>query len=492
VTYNSSAEQSSSADSRTPGLTQMLLVREIQPSLDCQAECHFFSEYVYGSVGTFEYLKRSDIHIMEAKHVRMSLRAVGLASLSKMQHAPSVLGLAMNAYSVAVRLTRQYLGSPTVRDESTLLAALLLDRFEFLYAKREDHDTIGASFPSTVHMVGATQLVKLKGLALLQTPMGTRLFRQMSSQIHVKCAEEGTLIPREITALTSVMSARVGRSERPTWELCRNAALMINLHSAISQGIVTNSGEIVASALDLDSAMTEIFAEIPPNFDFEIVFTEDVTTRLLYEPFYDIYPDFRVALIWNLVRSIRILINETIWKYARQICHGNTDSGKMGVDYAAILERCKENMKRMLSEICATVPQQAGYLAELQGMSPQHSSIQNAANWATPSLSFNISRLTEEKRPKFDFSEQKGAAYSLLWPLYVGGRCPLAAEAGCGHWIVDRLKYISDTFGLSQAATLATYLQQRENPGVWSVYRILGSYTRLPENSDPLITNKLH
>jgi hypothetical protein len=480
-------------DDRTIQNSFMLhLSRGIRPSIEDHANGFFFSEYVFGSLGTFEYLQHSYNLCIDDEHLSTCIRAVGLGGLSKSLHSSYIMERAMHAYASAVQSTRRSLQSSAATKDSTLLSVMLLDCFEALTESNEFQVRKGR--PKTIHMNGAMELVKLRGSQQFQTYVGMRMFCQIVSQITVNCARSGIAIPAEILALRVAIKSRLNTAQRPTWHISGIVTKIVNFNAAISNGILNEPAEIIASASQFDNELAGLQEEMPSEFHFDALSFED-NPDLVYEGHCHIYKDFRIAQTWNLIRAHRVLINETIYANSQRCCSTIPEIDKH--DSTLISCRSKAAIKQISTEICATVPQQAGYLAALKPAPlSSESKAYDEMSHAIPNtrkmssgqgsgdsrgciIADNVSYPPSQRQN--NGLALKAAAYSLLWSLYIVGRCPLS-DISLRSWVINRFKYIGHTFDISQATTLANLLEMREDKNVWSVFSMLGSYSRVPED----------
>lgn len=195
------------------------------------------------------------------------------------------------------------------------------------------------------------------------------------------------------------------------------------LRASIKEGTLTDPSDIINQCLTLDNKLTEIFANPPPEFRYESVYTS-TNADLLYDGCYDIYHDHLFARDWNAMRATRIALNQTIRTH---LLDGfNTQAALFTTaENTALFQVCTENIKRLRNDILHTVPTHLGYVNRKPFHHPNHSShstppsedicITDAEN---PFLS--SPSIAPEKRPPAltrnpDFPAISG--YWLLWPL---------------------------------------------------------------------------
>lgn len=461
---------------------KLSIIRSINPSLDDAALGIFYSQQVCGRVGTFEYLRRSEVLVNMSAHVASAVRAIGLISLSRTHFSPVAEREAIQVYGVAVRQMSDKLNSSAAAEDDALLVALLLDRYDAI-AKREVCEKQNPD-TSTAHLAGAIAISKAKGLQQFQSRLGRRLFQHMASRNLVNSAKEGQMIPTDIIALHTFMSQNVKEAERPAWIMSSIVSRMVNLNAKMKAGTFGSVREIVTCALQLDQELETLLHNMPENFTFDVLFVGE-TFCPTSGGCCQIHPDFWIALIWNLIRANRILLNEMIYMQIRNMHSSDSDTEEGTLEFRAIETRSIDTINDMALDICATVPQQAGFLrpwleSRIGTVSPPDIT---TTGGSMPS-SYTRALSLEREESASNMLRFQGSAYSLLWPLYVIGQCQGTRFQGCTTWVIEKLRFIGVTYGISQSLALATSLERKDPLPVWSVYDLLGSYSRLPEQSE--------
>lgn len=145
----------------------------------------------------------------------------------------------------------------------------------------------------------------------------------------------------------------------------------------------------------------------------------------------DVYKDFWIASVWNMVRTARILLMTSVVRCTAWVCHP--------VNYRTTPEylTASRTAVDMITDIIASVPYHLGWHAK--------------------------------KRALFDDMELSGFAcgeedstkglpgYFLTWPLAVIMSQDLLTDAQ-RQWVSGRLRYIGDDLGLKYAHILAKVL----------------------------------
>jgi hypothetical protein len=299
----------------------------------------------------------------------------------------------------------------------------------------------------------------------------------MASRNFARCARDGQPISADILAILATMFQQASEMEAPTLIMSSIAYRMINLAAGIRSGAIHIIDDILADALQLDNEYEALLESMPLGYAYNLV--SNVTGGISsLERTIQIHPDFRTALVWNSIRSCRILVNEMIVRQIRKI---TTPSNGGACKHDFIASRSAALIDRMALDILATVPQQAGLLSEDTYVSDKAPDVGTEASEATGAGRATYASPKAGSTPTSHSMELESSAYSILWPLYVVGRCPDTTILNLRNRIVDAFKSIAARSVIPQALSLADFLQAESSPGVWAVYEMLGSYSRMPK-----------
>jgi hypothetical protein len=132
------------------------------------------------------------------------------------------------------------------------------------------------------------------------------------------------------------------------------------LKAAIKESTTTDSSEIINSSLEIDGRLNDIFANCPPDWQYESAYTT-TNTDLLCDGYYDIYHNDFVSRKWNGMRATRIMINQTIRSclldgFAERPPRFST------AEYTALFQICTDNIIKLRNDILHSIPQQLGFV----------------------------------------------------------------------------------------------------------------------------------
>lgn len=408
------------------------IVKTVQVSLDEIARVAFFSHYVSGFSRTYDVLERMDNQTPPDKHLAASVDAVSLAFLSFQTHSIQASETARESYSRALPLVKKAVDTPDfLASDSTLLAVLFLDLFEKMMNRdpKSPDSWMG-------HVRGAMALFKLRDPAQLKTYVGLRLSVRLFTNMLISCVAGNAPVPPALIRLRSDLEPYMGEKD-PKWQASGLVVKYANLRGTIQNGLLTTS-ETIRQAKELDGEFFSLSKRLPPSWMSKRFTLKESSPRVL-ENYYDVYPDFFKAQTCNLIRIMRILLNNII-----RLAYIHSTPGSYDCSYQSLqVHFASQIIDAMAKEICATGPQFTG--VDQRGRTEDFSPLRNLHS------------------------------YTLLYPFYVAGM-HASSESGVREWAVEQLRFLSNTSGIRNAAIVADMLEKKDGTSPWAVYAILGSY----------------
>jgi hypothetical protein len=230
-----------------------------------------------------------------------------------------------------------------------------------------------------------------------------------------------------------------------------------SLRAAIKDGALCGPDAVITAALQIDREFLSLSVTMPPEWQYETVFTGD-NPELVYEGYYHVYLDTWIAQIWNNLRVCRILLNQIILEQLK------ASPTPLSPQYNTQYRLSKETSIQMSSEICATVPQHAGYISSLSVQRCDSSSSASKAASLQPQNKHKFQAHSQEPIPV------PASSYFLLWPLFMVGLISTSLTSQ-RNWVINRLRFVGHTSGILQAVTLAEFLERRERIKIWESMR---------------------
>ncbi|KIX04648.1 uncharacterized protein Z518_05518 [Rhinocladiella mackenziei CBS 650.93] len=414
-------------------VTSSLVDQHVQVPLSEMARAAFFSHYVSGLAKTYDVLERIGHKSPLDKHLAVSIDAVSLAFFSFQYYSTQASRFAREQYLSALPLVNRAVGTPEVlASDSTLLAVLFLDLFEKIM---NNNPRSSDSWMS--HVKGAMALLKFRDSKQLKTYIGLRLSVRLFTNMLISCVAADSPVPPALIKLRTDLEPYLDKND-PKWQVSGLVVKYADLRGAIQNGCLS-SPDIIARAKRLDNEFSSLLRNLPPSWIYQRIFLPKQSNQAL-APYYDVYPDYFTAQTRNVVRIMRILLNDMIRK-------NNVDIA-LDVDHSCFnsfqAQFASRIIDAMAKEICSTGPQFSGV--------------------------GNLPHRIDEFSPI-----RKLHCYTLLFPYYVAGMYA-SPEAEVRSWVINQLRFISSNSSIKNASLVADMLESAEQPSPWSVYAMLGSY----------------
>lgn len=359
------------------------------------------------------------------EHLLASMSAVGLATFSHSIHAPELMVRARREYVSALRLTNAALRSPIeAKKDSTLFSVMILSIFETVTGNNDRSLAAWAE-----HVNGAAALVKLRGKDQFKTKAGIRMFLQVTSNLMLSCIQRTTAMPAHIIELRKEAEKYMDIG----YPAYRHSGIIIDFtvfRAAVRDCKIVGPRAVVAAALEIDRRFIESFADLPEEWHYKVVYTDE-NPELVWNGNYHVYNEIYMAHIWNGMRVCRIMLHETI---RDQLLAASTAMTPIFTEdeIAAQYDSSMNAMLQMREDILASVPHHAPL-----------------------SFSGKPASLLEGSR-----------AYFVLWPLYLAGAMDVTTEQ-IRNWVIARLRSIGESVGIKQAFVVAEYLSLQKHIESW-------------------------
>lgn len=479
----------------------------LSPSLRERGTAFFFSRYVVVESNCYQGFDfiydvwkppaHSGAHLASPEdRVTASMTAVGLAGLSKLTGCRETMNQARSSYGVALSLTNAALEDPTEASaDTTMLAVLILGIYEFLAGRS----------PQTMrawqdHVNGAAALASMRGTAQFNTKAGTHMFLMLCHSVLVNCIQSGLPMPLSMIELRSELARRTD-SQRRSWRLSDPVYRALQTRFDIKCGFVTDVDEIVAKLSDIDDELAGLLSSLPDSWTYRHVqLSRDNPAALGREC--HIYPGLQQVTLWNGLRSVRMLLQETILEQLSTYL-ATFPPGSLPQRHQHLLAKSMRMLELLGDAIIASVPQHFGVVSarsatpsgQTEGASPISDDAespstlpakltgrpakpapQTSSRPSAPKVSVTGSGPTLLDPVKSGSGGQDGAAETfmtlastsntILWPLYI-----LGMSSSCSYekkeYVKDRLDAIYRETKLDQARSIARMLESRPHSAMW-------------------------
>ncbi|KAH7313282.1 hypothetical protein B0I35DRAFT_479982 [Stachybotrys elegans] len=501
--YNSSSDDEAPSHIADAGARVMLRYMPSR-SLQEQGTAIFFSRYVATDSGCYEnYNFIYDVWRPPSPNqkatvandcVTASMTAVGLACLSKLTRSKDTMLVARQTYGAALSLTNKALRDPVqVVEDKTFLAVLILGTYEF----------VAGQSPQTVrawqeHVNGAAALARLRGAAQFRSTAGTKMFLMLCHSLLISCIEMDLPMPHAMVELRKELGQLI-KSDTFTWQVVDAIYKGLQIRYDIKIGKLVDLDETIQRLSDVEQEFDILVRRLPRWWRYrrgELVSPhEAVMGRTCH-----LYSTFTLATTWNGMRTIRLLIQETI---IDKLCSSTKSIMSLSARYQLQLAKAVKLQQLLGEAVVASVPQHFGVVSfrdivhndvsespaaivarkqayHLIGSNLCGGSRETSSSPATPSMRPTLLDPTQSKTGQECDAERfmtlATASHTIIWPLYTLGLCS-ATTTEMKQYAIGRLDAIWYETGLDQARTVAELVRNRFEEPLWE--RI--SIANLPE-----------
>jgi hypothetical protein len=435
------------------------------------------------------------------------MTAVGLVGLSKITGDRETMMRAQQSYGAALQLANAALRDPKEAvEDSTMLGVLILGTYEFISGRT----------PQTLHawqehISGAATLATMRGQAQFHTKAGVRMFTMLCHSVLISCIQSGLPMPKSIVDLRNELR-NVADSRLPAWRVIDPLYRALQIRHDIKHRRITGVDEIVDSLVEIEDEFEKLISGLPPSWRYQNVSLTRPNPVIMGGSCH-VYPGLTQATAWNAVRTMRMLVQETILE---QLCYSVEDPTTLPMRHQMLLVKAMRLLRMLGEAVVGSVPQHFGIVSSRdvkynknKGARPtvtaqnQSSSIVSAPllppapgrdeskspvpAWQRESVTTRPTLLDPTQSELGNgqgcdterFLTLATASNTIIWPLYT-----LGLSSSCTHetsaYIVDRLMSIYRETGLEQARNVAGMMQNKVESLTWASIPT----TRLPSLPD--------
>ncbi|CVK91340.1 related to negative acting factor [Fusarium mangiferae] len=393
-----------------------------------QALHFFFHHYVLPESGRSP--THPDCHgiihkrAIEPGYLANLINAVGLAGLAYLRNAPTLINLARQSFSHALRDICAALMDPSEASSDQMLVAVMLLALYETVAFNSD----GGLSPWSRHVDGALALLQLRGAGQLRNRIGRSIFHSLRSEILINCLQRRLPVPKVLIDFMAEARSNETAQEAPA---ARLADIIVSVCAALpsAEEDITDEGTLsshVSRLLSIDANLKDWAQTLLTEYGYKIrTKSMDLDEAEVFMGRHDIYSSVEIANTWNLQRCVRIIVRqalvETLSKY-----FPIPYSPSFSTSYRDLLQTSTIVIKDTSSDICC-------------------------------SISYILHAFDETGKS----SDLRAAhAVHLLWPLYIAGTTHNANDA-LRYRIISTMEDIKDAAGIQEAERIALAVQQR-------------------------------
>ncbi|KOS18565.1 hypothetical protein ESCO_001092 [Escovopsis weberi] len=504
-------------------------------SLQERGTAFFFSRYVatdHGCYQNYDFIydvwkpPTSGLRFAQMRPadacITTSITAVGLAGLSKVTACRETMMRAQHIYGVALQLANAALRDPVEAvKNSTMLGVLILGTYEF----------ISGNTPQTLrawqeHVNGAAALASMRGKAQFRTQAGIRMFLMLSNSVLISCIQSGLPMPHAIVNLRNELGQLID-NRRPSWRVIDPLYKALQIRHDIKTRRIVGIDEIVGSLAEVEANFDSLIEGLPASWRFSEVKLARANPAVMGRTCH-VYPGLTQATAWNGIRTMRILVQETILE---QLCSSVDDPTTLPEHHQLNIVKAMRLLRMLGEAVVGTVPQHFGIVSsrDVSRVWARGNFI-TAENQSSRILSTPLLPPTPPVAPPGDAQHQHQhqhqqaparspgtvparptlldptqseagsggrdcdaerfmtlatASNTIIWPLYTLGLSS-SCSAETRAYIVDRLMAIHRETGLDQARTVAGMMQDRAESLAWTDIPT-ARLPSLPDDALPLI-----
>ena len=427
--------------------------RSLPLSVDLRARDAFFAYYVTGTSKCWDFLKQYYHPTDSPDYLTLAIEAVSLAYLWHQVYYDAALATARERYISALRMMNKNLKSPEATKDTTLLASLLLDLFEKITDSEPRNNKSWTS-----HVNGALALVRLRGLEQFQDPSEFRVLVRLNNHYIISCVVSGSLVPDELIAIRAYVEKHLNVQDH-TLQLSDLMVHYAKLRSEIRRGILSND-EHIGVFMELDVKLQALDLDMPLSWQYSTTLLDHKSDRT-FDLHFDSYPDRKKCQARNVLRVVRILLNESLIEHYL--------ASPTGDKYLILMRVARDNIETLAGEICACVPQ----YVDCDGAARQRLPTSEKSEPPNQTPDYILDRgpggAGHSHTPY-----HRADCYTLIFPLYTAGRSK--AVPNVRPWVIKQLHYIGSHFYIRNAEVVAQILERGTDVCPWEVYAMLGSY----------------
>ncbi|KAK1640244.1 hypothetical protein BDP81DRAFT_311945 [Colletotrichum phormii] len=487
----------------------------LSPSYQERGTAFFFSRYVSMDENAchqnYDFIfdvwrPASMLPSRQADGVMASVAAVGLAGLSHLTMCAEMMDWSRRSYGAALKMTNDALRDPVeaVKD-TTMLSILVLGTYEMLSGRT--NQTVRAW---QNHLNGASALAKMRGLGQFRTRAGARMFMMLTQIVLINCMQRDMPMPQSLIDLRNQLGMLSGGTD-PGWRLSGPIYKVMQLRYEINSGKLNQTADIINQLSNVDQDFADVIADLPETWRYRSVRITTAHPAVFDGHRCDVYATLGLAATWNGVRSIRMMVHETILGELFKCFQGQHI---MLWPYEAKLQLAKsvELLEKLCETVLASIPQHFGVvnfrdamfggggstsaivpatrspsrIVRSPSISASSSSPSSVAESAPSPRVFNGPTLQDPTYAKGRSNDAErfmtlaSASNTIVWPLYLVGVSSCCTQV-VKDFVVDRLKAILEESGLMQAHGVALMVRDKEVYIPWSDV----SWNRMPQTHIP-------
>ncbi|KAG6016754.1 hypothetical protein E4U43_003188 [Claviceps pusilla] len=480
----------------------------------------FFARYVatdHGCYQNYDFIydvwkPPESYETNSADCITASMTAVGLTSLSKLTRCPETFRQARQSYTLALGLANAALGNPAeALKDSTMLAVLILGTYEFVSGRTPQ--TISAWQD---HVNGASTLASMRGAAQFRTKAGARMFIMLCHTVLISCIRSGLPMPQPMVDLRKQLWHLTDTSG-PVWRVVDTLYNALQVRHDINSGKVTGVDTIIKRLCGVEDQFSALISSLPPGWYYRQARLTRPHPAVLGDTCH-IYRGLTQATTWNGIRTMRMLVQETI---VEVLCGCVEDPTTLPLHHQLQLVKATKLIQMLGEAFVSSVPQHFGVVsgkdlmrdgqgrhavspvptAQLPHRFLSASDHQKALpqGGGDGRVSMPTSTPSSSRKPTlFDPTQSSGhdrgaerfltlatASHTIIWPLYTLGMSSSTTPEMLTY-VLDRLEAIYEETGFEQARVVSNTVREQVHTLLWDQIPT-SQLPTLPDSALPMI-----
>lgn len=340
------------------------------------------------------------------------------------------------------------------------------------------------------HLNGAAALARMRGMSSFRSPAGMRMFVMLTQNILIACIQNELPMPKDLLEMRREVASML-QDRSSGFEIYSAMYKILQLRYDIKQGRATDLDQMLDNFTDAEDDFERALSLFPESWGYHKCRLPQPLRPGFFDNVYHVYPNLKIARIWNGLRTCRLLILETMVEELRK-GFSHVPVGLVPKRHQSEYQKAKFKMERIALAILASVPQHfdllstldgagdlvtptpspddfwpqmpEGDLAEELGSKDATSAESSGADDEdhcdqSPSLN-NIMQAKDAEERAERFILLSSVTNSIVWPLYLVGMST-ASSASMKAFVVERLRAMYTETGVTQARGLAELIAVR-------------------------------
>jgi hypothetical protein len=288
---------------------------------------------------------------------------------------------------------------------------------------------------------------------------------------------------------------RRSESQGASWRLAEPIYRALQARYDINIGLITNLDEIIEKLTDIDNEFADLLASLPESWSYRSVRLQQ-DNPAAFGRFCHIYGGLQQVTLWNGLRTVRMLVHETILEQLCTYASTFLSTNMLPEHYQHLLVKTMSMLEMLGDAIIASVPQHFGVVSsrnvdfggsrkgssplphetetikavlsrtQSRSSTPPQTTVNPALPAPTGPTLFDPMKAPGGEGIAERFMTLASTSNTILWPLYV-----LGMSSSCSQekrdYVLDRLDAVYQETKLDQARIVSRLLESKTASVAW-------------------------